>query len=467
MRLISGTALAQLITLLSAPILTRLYGPEAYGIAAIFTALTGILSVLACMRYEFSIVLPECDIEAANLLALSLIISVLMSSLTIPLIWYCGDQLLYWVSMPALAKYLWLIPLTVLISGIFAALNYWNTRSKHFMRLSIAKVSSQLVGSGTSLGLGYSGNTNGASLIIASLIGQTVATTVLLGQILRDNGRFIYRNITWKNMWNGVKRYRRFPLISSWGALINTASWQIPILVLGAFFSPVIVGFYSLGFRLIQMPMSLIGGAISQVFLQRGVEANKKGNLDKLIEELFNKMLIIGLLPTMLLMVEGADLFVFVFGKDWREAGVFTQILAPWAFIWFLTSPLSTIYIILEKQKKELAVHSFIFCSRIMAISVGSLLGNIHLAIFLFSVSGIFAYGYILKDIFFYAGLNVLDQFKKIFKNILFGIIFISPIIISKEILKLEFNFSIILSLIFLIVYYIKVKDKIFIKGEN
>lgn len=467
LRLVSGSALAQVITLLSAPILTRLYGPEAYGIVALFTSITGIVGVLACMRYELSIVLPDSDREAANLLVVSLMMSVLISSLTIPMIWYGGDQLLSWVNMPALAKYLWLIPLTVLINGIFTALNYWNTRTKHFTRLSVAKVSSQVAGTGASLGLGFSGYANGGSLIIASLCGQAVATTVLLGQILRDNGRFILGSITWLEMWNSVKRHRRFPLVSSWGALLNSASWQIPILMLGAFFSPVIVGFYSLGFRLIQMPMSLIGGAISQVFLQRGVESNNTGNLGRLVEELFNRMLIIGLLPTMILMVIGADLFAFVFGSDWREAGVFTQILAPWAFVWFLSSPLSTIYVILEKQKKELEVHVIIFFTRIIAITVGGMLGDARLAILLFSAGGIFAYGYLLRNIFFYAGLNGTYQLKKILKNLTLGLVYIVPIFILHAIIEVEEYLVFIFSAVLLSYFYYKKKDHILqLKGN-
>jgi len=183
LRLVSGTGLAQVIALLAAPILTRLYGPEAFGVAALFASITGILGVLACMRYELAIVLPDDDHEAANLLAVSFVISLIMAGLTIPIIGYSGDQVLVWVNMPELAPYLWLIPLVVLVHGVFTALNYWNTRMKHFTSLAITRVTSQFVGSGTSMGLGLAGYASGGSLIGASLSGQAVATTVLGGQI--------------------------------------------------------------------------------------------------------------------------------------------------------------------------------------------------------------------------------------------------------------------------------------------
>jgi O-antigen/teichoic acid export membrane protein len=458
LRLVSGTALAQIITLLAAPILTRLYAPEAFGVAAMFASITSILGVLACLRYELSIVLPDNDREAANLLAVSLVSTVFIACLTIPIIWYGGDRILAWVKMPELAPYLWLIPGVVLVHGIFTALNYWNTRTKHFMRLSIARVTSQLAGTGTSLGLGFAGHTTGGSLITASLGGQAVATAVLGGHIWRDNGRFILSSITWREMWVGMKRHRNFPLFSSWGALINTASWQIPVLMLGAFFSPVIVGFYSLGFRLIQMPLSLIGGAISQVFFQRGVEANSSGKLGNLVEGLFNRMLIIGLFPSMILMVIGADLFAFVFGQEWREAGVFTQILAPWALIWFLSSPLSTIYAIQEKQKNELLMHSAILITRIFAITIGGLHGSPRLAVTLFSMSGILAYGNLLHAIFAYSGLNSIVQLKRMSQKVAIGFVYLAPILAAKYLVHLPDYLIFILSAAAVIIYFYKNK---------
>ncbi|MDI6867844.1 hypothetical protein [Methanoculleus sp.] len=63
----------RLITILAAPVIARLYGPEAFGFLAIFTSITSIIGVVACMRYELAIMLPKTDEEAANLLGLCLL----------------------------------------------------------------------------------------------------------------------------------------------------------------------------------------------------------------------------------------------------------------------------------------------------------------------------------------------------------------------------------------------------------
>ncbi|MFZ4856332.1 MAG: oligosaccharide flippase family protein [Desulfuromonadaceae bacterium] len=454
LRLVSGTGIAQIIGLAAAPILTRLYAPEAFGAAALFASITGIFGVIVCMRYELSIVLPESDREAANLLAVCFFISMLVSFFTILIVVFASVPVLNLIHMPELAPFMWLIPIAVFMAGIFTALDYWNTRTKHFVRLSIARVTSQLSSTGGSLGLGFAGNTTGGSLISASLVGQAVATAVLAGQILRDNGRFILNSISWQEMWSGVKRHRNFPLYSSWAALINTASWQLPVLMLGAFFSPAVVGMYSLGFRLIQMPMSLIGGAISQVFLQRAAEAKSSNELGRLVGVIFNRLLLVGLLPTMIIMAIGADLFAFVFGEQWREAGVYVQILAPWALVWFVSSPLSSIYSIKGKQKNEFVIHSLIFVLRIVSIAIGGYYSFPRLAIALFSLGGIIAYSYLILQIFNYSNVALEGLVKKIAHHTLFCSIYMLPIIVVSFILYVKFYWIVGLATFLLCLFY-------------
>ena len=49
LNLITGTTFAQVITILASPLLTRLYGPEAFGFLVLFTSIASIIGVIACM----------------------------------------------------------------------------------------------------------------------------------------------------------------------------------------------------------------------------------------------------------------------------------------------------------------------------------------------------------------------------------------------------------------------------------
>lgn len=393
LKLITGNVFAQSLGILAAPIVTRLFAPEAFGIAALFSSITAIFGVVACLRYELSIMLPKTDEEAINLLGVSILSVLVITTITAMTIFVAKGPIVRLLNAPELSKYIWLIPPTVLISGIFLASNYWNSRTKNFGRLSIARVVSSVGTNVAKLGAGFAGFVSGGVLIGAGIFGSIVSTSVLGGQIWRDDRRLFKESIRWKKMIAGLKRYSKFPLIDIWGGLLNTISWQLPALLLSAFFSPIVVGYYALCAAVIQLPMGIIGGAIAQVFYQRGSEAKNKGELAQVVENIYKRLVAIGLFPMLLLCLIGQDLFSVVFGRNWLEAGLYTQILAPWMFFTFISSPLSTLFSVYERQGSALIVHSAIFLTRLISLYIGGILGNVYIALGLFSVTGVFVYG--------------------------------------------------------------------------
>ena len=67
-----GAGAGQLSLLLATPILTRLYSPETFGLAASFISIVGLLSVVAGLRFEQAIPIPDSDEEARSLAQLSI-----------------------------------------------------------------------------------------------------------------------------------------------------------------------------------------------------------------------------------------------------------------------------------------------------------------------------------------------------------------------------------------------------------
>lgn len=449
-KLVTGTTLTQVITVLASPLLTRFYGPEAFGFFALFTSITSIFGVIACMRYESAIMLPKDDREAANLLGLSLLCVVIVSGLTVLALFLGGDALLSLIRAPTLTPYLILIPLFVFINGVFLALNSWISRTRHFGWLSVAQVTSSLSTTGTQLGAGFAGYATGGSLLGASLVGSVVSTGLIGGQIWWNDRALMYKSISWRGMLNGLKRYKQFPLIDSGSALLNTASWQLPTLLLAAFFSPVVVGFYALGFRVLQSPMSLIGSAIAQVSFQRAAEAHHEGFLASLAENIFEVLLKLGVFPMLLLAVIGEDLFLVVFGAAWGEAGVFTQLLSIWAIFWFISSPLSMIVDVREKMTVGFNLSILIFATRLLSLIIGGFMGSAVLAIALFSISGVFVYGFACFVYLKLAGVPVLKTLRLITKNFALAVPFLIPLIGVKS-----FAFPAILTVLLAIVVFI------------
>lgn len=393
-KLVSGTTFAQALSLLVAPILSRIYAPDAYGTATVFASITTVVGVIACLRFEQAVMLPERDEVAANLLTAALLITLVISGLSLVLILSAGGVFSGLLNATDLEPYLWLVPVAVLFKGGFLALNYWNSRKKRFGLMSISQVVQSASINGLELGVGVAGFAQAGGLIGSRVLGSIAGTMVLGGQTWRDDGRMLRQHTTLRGMMAAISRYRKFPLYSTWSALLNSISWQLPTFLLSAFFSSAVVGWYALGTRVLRLPMSLIGDAIARVFFQRAAESQADGSLSKVVEGVFGKLVTLVMFPLMLLTIVGRELFVIVFGENWAEAGVYAQILSPWTLFWFVSSPLSTLFSVLERQEFSLAVNLVILATRFLSLAIGGVLGSARVGLILFSASGVMVYGY-------------------------------------------------------------------------
>jgi O-antigen/teichoic acid export membrane protein len=61
-------------------------------------------------------------------------------------------------------------------------------------------------------------------------------------------------------------------------------------------------------------------------------------------------LFVFSIVPFSVVFFFGAELFALVFGEDWREAGQYAQIMAPWFMVNFMSSPISSLPLILKKQ---------------------------------------------------------------------------------------------------------------------
>jgi len=458
LKLVTGSVFAQGLGVLAAPIIARLFAPEAFGVAALFVSITGIIGVVACLRYELAIMLPKTDEEAANLLGLSLFFVFIITGISALIIFFAGDVIVGLLNSPELKKYLWLIPISVFVGGVFLALNYWNSRTKHFGRLSIARVVSSVVAQTTKLGAGFAGFVSGGVLICTGIFGNVISTLVLGGQIWRDDRRLFKANIRWKKMIAGLKRHKRFPIYNTWSALLNTASQQLPTIMLAFYFSPKIVGFYALGKIVLSMPINMVGGAVAQVFFQKASEAHyRTGNLSKVVEEVFKRLVSLGIFPILLLTLIGEDLFIVAFGARWAEAGVYMQILGLWIFFQFISSPISTLFAVLEKQHYGLFFNSILLVTRAASLIVGGMTGDVKFTLFLLASTGVACYGFLCFWLVSKAGLPVKDTLYCIAKYSLYSSPLLIVIALAKWLLGVQEIGMLVLGLCCLFVYYFPV----------
>jgi len=225
-----------------------------------------------------------------------------------------------------------------------------------FGRLSISRVIQSSTNQGTKLTVGFITRGNVGGLVTGKVLSDVVASMVLAFQVFRDDKHVLKQGLNWEGIKKAARRYRNFPLFDSWSTLLNTVSRNLPPFLLVYFFGPAVVGFFALGYRMISLPMGVLGHAVAQVYFQKASEAKREGNLAQVTKTAFRWLVILGLFPVFALMIVGPELFSVIFGQEWRDAGVYASILSPWLFFSFVSSPLSTIFSVLEKQQELTAL---------------------------------------------------------------------------------------------------------------
>jgi len=293
---------------------------------------------------------------------------------------------------PALAPYLLLLPLALAGIGIYQAFSSWNTRTKNYWRLSMAKIVSAVITIALQIGLGFWLHDNPAGLVIGFLAGY-LAGGIFLGLFIWISVPVVRAAWDWVQLLANLKHYRKFPLIDTWGSLVNAISWQVPPLLLAGFFSPAQAGDYSMAYRLIQLPVSFIGLAIAQVYSQQASDVKEDAQvLIQVTRNVLHRLIGLGIFPALMLTILGKDLFVILLGANWGVAGVYVQILGIWMFFWFASWPLGMLANIKGKQGTNLLLQVIMLISRVASLVIGGLLANDLLAIGLFAGTGIFIY---------------------------------------------------------------------------
>lgn len=352
--LAGGTALGQALVVLVSPLLTRLYTPGDFGILAVYIAILSIFSVIAALAYEIAIPLPREDTTAANVLVLALSIVLMVSLLVGVATWLGAPFLTRLVQPPGLQSYLWLLPLGLLGVGAYQVFNEWAVRKGTFHVIAQTRLSQSIGMVVTQVGLGVM-SAGPIGLLVGDVIGRISGTGTLVASLWRRD-RATLRQVTLSRMRQVAIRYRRFPLLSSGGLLLNSFGLQLPLLLLVAFYSPQVVGWLALAQRVLGIPLGLIAAAVSQVYVSESARAlhTAPEQLPRLLMQVTWGMLAIALPYVGLLALVAPMLFPLVFGPEWAEAGVYVRLLAVMFLLDGIATPTGGTLDVLERQDLHL-----------------------------------------------------------------------------------------------------------------
>lgn len=385
--IITGTLGGQVIGFLLIPIITRLYGPELYGIWGVFISLVSMLTPLITLSYSNAIVLPKDEGEAISLMQVSIFIASLFSIILFIVFFLFSNKILYFLNIEVLTNYLVILPLLMLLIALREIMQSYLLRIKEFKIVSFSSFNQSLFtyGGQALVGKFYPSI---FSLILFYGVGFFVNILIFLYS-KKLSLKFLYL-IKSNNYRNLLIKYKDFPLYRAPQIFFNSLSYSFPVLILTSMFGVKAAGFYTLTRTVLSLPVTLIGNSVQSVFYPHfnDLILKKKESYTLLRKSTLN-IAIFSFIPFSIIFLYGPEIFSIGFGEAWSEAGEYAKWLSILLYSTLFNKPAISIIPILSLQKWFLVYEIITLGVKLSGLFLGFLIYNSPLiAIAIFSITG-------------------------------------------------------------------------------
>lgn len=339
--LASGTVISQCIPILALPVLSRLFSPESFGVFSVATSASAFLCVVVTLCYETGIVLSEDHKDASLVFSLVCIIasliSVVLLLLTLTLIaWHTSVPLPNFEGLSL--KEVILVIISAWVGGVNQALIAWSNRHNLYRRIAVSAIVQQLVAAvaryGVGIGLLYSAWNGLFSGTVLGLVGSVICMLILL----TSRGPRPH----WPNNLSELGRVARkncnFPRFYAPYSLLSTLSRDLPLYLLGGFGFVAYAGYLGFARSCVSLPVTFLSSSLGQVYLQRAANRYSSKEIEGFTLRIMGKIRTFSVPVFVGIFVWGPQVFEFVFGKEWREAGRCASLYAPVVFFYLFSS---------------------------------------------------------------------------------------------------------------------------------
>lgn len=369
-----GLLLAQLFNLLNLLILPRFYTPEDFALFGIFSSLVFIIIEIVNLKLDIAIQVAN-ETQRKYLTQIAIIAAFIISLIVFffSIVYVLNSQHYYYL----------FLPLITLAYGINQSMVAWlNIHHKNHL-ISTYRVLIVIVNFVVSFCCIYFWNLH-LGLIFGFITAQSVAALFLL--IIN---RSVFKSIiSFDEMKNHFQVFSQFPKFGVLSSLINTITQNGIIPSIVYFFGNTLGGFYTMGSKVIAAPSGLYQTALTQIFMQQAVHLSPT-ELHKMSKKILFFGFSIGILPSILVLIFGGNIFSFLFGEEWQVAGNIASYIVLWYFVGALVNPINFILDIYQKLAIELYWNIASFVLKISCLLIGFYFQNFWLAITLLTIVSI------------------------------------------------------------------------------
>jgi O-antigen/teichoic acid export membrane protein len=388
----SGNVAAQLLGFLLTPFIARIYGPESYGVFALFMAVVSNLSPISTFQLPTGYVSAENDQEFFGVVKITLLNLLSFSGICFAIIFFFGERIVSFFNVVALQAYLYWIPLYLIFMGLDSILLGWNIRLKEFKRSAISKIFSSTFSKIASLLLGVFYQSSASGIIIGNLLAYPIESALKLSKTIRQTSkRTLISSISLGELKSILKKYKEYILFVTPGVFITNLSNLLPVYFFSMTFSGAETGFFALATTMVSMPLGLIVNSTIAVFLQKAAETinQSRGDLGRLVLSIYKKLFPLGFLSLALLAFTSKWMFKLVFGDDWELSGVFVSYLCISFSYYVVYGPLSVLFRLMNFERVNFLTNILFFGLKFLGLWMGVLYNDIVVSVIGYSIASL------------------------------------------------------------------------------
>lgn len=356
-----GTVLAQMINIVVQPILTRVFPAETLGIYTYLISLATMIIPVASFKLDMLIVSEPNEKEAQYITDACIIINILIS-LIYAIVIIVGYQVSDNNIFNKYGIIIYVVPILVFTNGLrFLFISYLN-RYKEYKTISIIAIIREAIRAVIQVGAGF------LSLGVFSL-SMGYAVSPLFG--LNIQMRNYLKELKERPRIN-LKKFKEIVLVKGKRQIlflvpaqfINSFSSSLVTISITALFSAKILGYYSAGVRILDIPIVFITSNVSKVCYQRISEnvANKKPVLRTLMSVII-VLSVVSIMGFGTLYVIAPRLSEIVFGQGYRVAGEYIRCLCVMYAVRLVATSFAGVYTVFKKQNFELILNILLIVS--------------------------------------------------------------------------------------------------------
>jgi len=378
---LSGNTVVLIIGFLLTPVIAKIYGPEAYGDFAIFTAVCSLIIPFSTLQLQAGYVAAQSRLEFYTLVRISLTALIGISLLS------AFSILLYNSQAENKLENLYLyIPAYVFFSGLFIIFRGWNIKLQEFKKSAKARVFATIVGKSGTLSFGFFYTQDAIGIMFGSILAFISESMGLFSKRMILEAKMVLRQKISREYYKlTLLKFKQYPTYVAFNSIINSISTQLPVYFIATQFTKDDVGLFSLSLSLIQIPLNLMGTSIGAVFLPKIARViDQVETRNKTIMGLYNKLFYFGVIGLLFLAVVLGLFLTLLLGSEWAGASYLSSFMAISFAFATVSIPLSVVFRLINFEKANLKLTLVFIVLKICGLVAGGMLNDFNFAIFIY-----------------------------------------------------------------------------------